>query len=67
MVCLKAWVEWIKKERRERRVVTLPPKYFYDQSVRNRSRVIRPGDPSPSPALVYKASTDKLGYFVHVD
>jgi hypothetical protein len=46
--------EIYKKERRERRVVvvvvTLPPKYFYDESVRNRSRVIRPGNPSLSPA-----------------
>lgn len=45
--------EIYKKERRERRVVvvvvTLPPKYFYDQSVRNRNRVIRPGNPSLQP------------------
>lgn len=58
--------EIYKKERRQRRVVTLPPKYFYHQSVRNRSRVIRPGDPSLSPPLVNKAFTDKLGYFVRI-
>ena len=52
--------EIYKKERRERRVVTLLPKYFYDQSVRNRSRVI----PRSAPPLVYKDHTDKLGYFV---